>query len=154
MWKWTENWLIKLLHSFEVHSNESACRKSGRLGLDQVFSYDTFYAKHRYLQVPQVMLRIFQKAGKHKLSWIYAHYLPLALSDTIVPVKSYQFQTSTPILKLCQMLIYLCLPPAIYFFPVEILCCHFMNISFLPKNSANWISWDSHSHCDLNYIPA
>ena len=26
----------KLMHSFEVHSNESACRKSGRLGLDQV----------------------------------------------------------------------------------------------------------------------
>ena len=24
------------MHSFEVHSNESACRKSGGLGLDQV----------------------------------------------------------------------------------------------------------------------
>ena len=24
------------MHSFEVHSNESACRKSGRLGLGQV----------------------------------------------------------------------------------------------------------------------
>ena len=24
------------MHSFEVHSNESACRKSGRLGMDQV----------------------------------------------------------------------------------------------------------------------
>ena len=24
------------MHSFEVHSNESACRKSGRLGLEQV----------------------------------------------------------------------------------------------------------------------
>ena len=23
------------MHSFEVHSNESACRKSGRLGLEQ-----------------------------------------------------------------------------------------------------------------------
>ena len=26
------------MHSFEVHSNESVCRKSGRLGLEQVFS--------------------------------------------------------------------------------------------------------------------
>ena len=24
------------MHSFEVHSNESACRKSGRLGMEQV----------------------------------------------------------------------------------------------------------------------
>ena len=24
------------MHSFEVHSNERACRKSGRLGLEQV----------------------------------------------------------------------------------------------------------------------
>ena len=28
--------LGKVPHSFEVHSNESACRKSGRLGLEQV----------------------------------------------------------------------------------------------------------------------
>ena len=26
----------KLIHSFELHSNEGACRKSGRLGLEQV----------------------------------------------------------------------------------------------------------------------
>ena len=26
----------KLMHNFVVHSNEDACRKSGRLGLDQV----------------------------------------------------------------------------------------------------------------------
>ena len=25
------------MHSFEVHSNESLCRKSGRLGIDQVY---------------------------------------------------------------------------------------------------------------------
>ena len=25
------------MHNFVVHSNESACRKSGRLGLDQVY---------------------------------------------------------------------------------------------------------------------
>ena len=32
----TKNRLGKVTHSFEVHSNESACRKSGRLGLEQV----------------------------------------------------------------------------------------------------------------------
>ena len=26
----------KLIHNLEEHSNESACRKSGRLGIDQV----------------------------------------------------------------------------------------------------------------------
>ena len=31
-----KNWLRKLMHSFEGHSNESTCRKSGRLGLEQV----------------------------------------------------------------------------------------------------------------------
>ena len=30
--------LKKVMHSFEVHSNESACRKSGYLWLEQVFS--------------------------------------------------------------------------------------------------------------------
>ena len=31
-----KNRLIKVTHSFEVHSNESACRKMVRLGLEQV----------------------------------------------------------------------------------------------------------------------
>ena len=29
--------LIKLMHNFTMHSNEMACRKSWRLGLDQVY---------------------------------------------------------------------------------------------------------------------
>ena len=32
----------KLMHSFELHSNESACRKVGRLGLEKV----TYYLLH------------------------------------------------------------------------------------------------------------
>ena len=36
--KKTKNWLRKVPHRFEVHSNESACRKSGRLGLEQVMN--------------------------------------------------------------------------------------------------------------------
>ena len=31
----------KLMHSFEVHSNESACRKSGLIGLEQVVGQRT-----------------------------------------------------------------------------------------------------------------
>ena len=35
------------MHSFEVHSNESACRKSGRLGLEQVirqyYNYNSMF---------------------------------------------------------------------------------------------------------------
>ena len=34
--KKTKNLLRKKPHSFEVHSNESACRNSGRLGMEQV----------------------------------------------------------------------------------------------------------------------
>ena len=36
--KITEIWLRNLLHSFEVHSNESAYKKSGRLGTEQVIA--------------------------------------------------------------------------------------------------------------------
>ena len=35
--KKTKNKLRKVTLSFEVHSNESACRKSGRLGMEQVY---------------------------------------------------------------------------------------------------------------------
>ena len=35
----------KIMHSFEVHSNESACRKSGRLGLEQVNNGPVLYVK-------------------------------------------------------------------------------------------------------------
>ena len=34
------------MHSFEVHSNESACRKNGRLGLEQVTNKDK-YARYK-----------------------------------------------------------------------------------------------------------
>ena len=33
------------MHSFEVHSNESACRKSERLGLDQDKLHSVFKSK-------------------------------------------------------------------------------------------------------------
>ena len=39
----------KLMHSFEVHSNESMCRKSGRLGLDQDVILQTGFMLIYYL---------------------------------------------------------------------------------------------------------
>ena len=47
------------MHSFEVHSNESACRKSGRLGLEQV----------SFLFIGQVK-RILKYDGITKAQWI------------------------------------------------------------------------------------
>ena len=46
----TKNWLRKFMHNFLVHENDIACRKSGRLGLDQVF-YDvvTTFAIGRFI---------------------------------------------------------------------------------------------------------
>ena len=39
------------MHSFEVHSNESACRKSGRPELEQVKSHGKDYWKNlRYVE--------------------------------------------------------------------------------------------------------
>ena len=48
--KITENWLRTVPHSFEVHSNESACRKSGRLGLEQVDVMKGIYGNNFILQ--------------------------------------------------------------------------------------------------------
>ena len=39
LFKCEQNWLRKLIHNFVVHSNESECRKSGRLGMEQVNWY-------------------------------------------------------------------------------------------------------------------
>ena len=43
--KKTKNWLRKAMQSFEVHSNESVCRKKGRLGLEQVISNTMVHQK-------------------------------------------------------------------------------------------------------------
>ena len=42
------------MHSFEVHSDESACRKSGRLGLEQVPKDD------------DLLLRIFDEPSNNE----------------------------------------------------------------------------------------
>ena len=44
----TANWVRKIMHSSEVHSNESACRKSGRLGMEQVSKYYKINCRYTY----------------------------------------------------------------------------------------------------------
>ena len=44
------------MHSFEVHSNESACRKSGRLGLEQVIKTENnlmFFSDSSWQDCPE-----------------------------------------------------------------------------------------------------
>ena len=43
------------MHSFEVHSNESACRKSDRLGLEQVISGWSVYLEGALISVKSSM---------------------------------------------------------------------------------------------------
>ena len=45
------------MHSFEVHSNESTCRKSGRLGLDQVI-YDMDIVMLNLLNIAHPIMRL------------------------------------------------------------------------------------------------
>ena len=66
MWKWTKNCLGKLMHSFEVNSNESACRKSERLGLEQVFHVDQCILFHLTNCVKTILI-----AGG-SLKWFYS----------------------------------------------------------------------------------
>ena len=46
--KITESWLIKAMNIFEVHSNESMCRKSERIGMEQVFFLGKFTSSTIY----------------------------------------------------------------------------------------------------------
>ena len=62
--------LRKVIHSFEVHSNESACRKKVRLGLEQVFS-----------NKPKLLIKSDDPPTKH-------NHLVLFLSKVIYAVMS------------------------------------------------------------------
>ena len=74
------------MQSFEVHSNESACRKSGRLGLEQ----DFIYFQNNCSQ-------IFQSWQDPKVSWQFkwtlvaitmASFSPLLIFNMILVVTS------------------------------------------------------------------
>ena len=64
----------KLLHNFVVHSNESACRKSGRLGLNQVYLPREFLldnlVRHCHLTQAFLLDRSLELILKLKSVWI------------------------------------------------------------------------------------
>ena len=85
------------MHSFEVHSNERTCRKSGRLGLEQVLnnppyllpqydhwvSYpDFFYLCRRDYEYRAMMLRL-QRAGIIPKKYILENEVSEALKAII-----------------------------------------------------------------------
>ena len=55
--------MIKVSHSFEVHSNESACRKSEHLGLEQVIDIPK-KAKEIYQYIGNTPLRDYKATIK------------------------------------------------------------------------------------------
>ena len=80
--KKTENWLRKVMHSFEVHSNESACRKKVRLWLEQVFRLTSY-------------LSIIPYPSHHPLTHLQPRQMPspylsilFICSDLIAPLQS------------------------------------------------------------------
>ena len=69
-----KNWLRKITHSFEVHSNESACRKIGRLGPEQVtyvmYVMYVMYAMY-VMYVLYVMYEIYTRYNKFVYCILY-----------------------------------------------------------------------------------
>ena len=57
------------MHSFEVHSNESSCRKNVRLGLEQV-NDKSHTNRERILQLPLRKNSLNKKGRTHKRSSI------------------------------------------------------------------------------------
>ena len=53
--------LRKVTHSFEVHSNESACRKSGRLGLEQVNREEKDMDQSEYIPIVKGIMPWFSE---------------------------------------------------------------------------------------------
>ena len=89
------------MHSFKVHSNESACRKSGRLGLEQVFStvisiffichlaFPTFYGDS-FRVIFRVMCRFAQVQSVNAINsfilwWVFIGLITLRLFLLLFP---------------------------------------------------------------------
>ena len=89
------------MHSFKVHSNESACRKSGRLGLEQIFStvipiffichlaFPTFYGDS-FRVIFRVMCRFAQVQSVNAINsfilwWVFIGLITLRLFLLLFP---------------------------------------------------------------------
>ena len=56
------------MHSFEVHSNESACRKSGRLGLEQIIKHTNY---QQYIEEKMLYQESRKKINKKTSNYYY-----------------------------------------------------------------------------------
>ena len=72
------------MHSFEVHSNEIACRKSGRLGLEQFISLPV--VESGGVQLPMHHLEVMYLSGLHQKCinrWKYSVVFYVAEADHV-----------------------------------------------------------------------
>ena len=83
------NWLRKVTHSFEVHSNESACRKSGRLGQEQVIVI-TFAVLQKNLSVSLFTLKLEKLALCNRVVWLNS-FKKLSLYSTWYSRRNFSF---------------------------------------------------------------
>ena len=81
--------------------------------MSHLFLCDNLFIEHIQLQVPYMVFRGFHKVGTHKLPWIYAHYFPSVLSNTIFLFYYYPFPIMTLIINVFQVIISLNLPTVI-----------------------------------------
>ena len=71
------------MHGFEVHSNERACRQSGRLGLEQIYRVVTSGACTLKLATPQTMEVILDAVrSSAPVLWIPGHLIMLDREST------------------------------------------------------------------------
>ena len=68
------------MYSFEVHSNESTCRKSGRLGLEQVISG---------LMLDNIIMNLFTDSTEQTTDLLQKHLFSKIQDDTIHLYKGY-----------------------------------------------------------------
>ena len=64
------------MHSFEVHSNESACRKSGRFGLEQVLRTLVRVGALHQFDLLSADVESTQTLNIEDIIKYLAHYLP------------------------------------------------------------------------------
>ena len=78
------------MHSFEVHSNESACRKSGRLGLEQV-SWECLINALMLSESLLIKTLMLTLRGLDLGVPSYSRLLKLALSSRSMPLFQYRY---------------------------------------------------------------
>ena len=86
------------MHSFEVHSNESACRKSGRLGLEKVTSCSTSSDSNQ-INNQKVSIFCIDDNNTQKTMTYNDTRLTVAISDIIISEGLYLNLDQKPLFK-------------------------------------------------------